>query len=86
MSKGILVMDMPKNCITCPFSSNKDGVIYYCRAINLNVASINERASACPFKECPKKINNTLYGELMFHKEAVAGWNACIDEILGGSE
>lgn len=83
MSKAILVMDMPINCRSCPLSTQLKEY-YLCKATGHCVfpGPTCPPKEICPLRECPKKIKNTLYGELMFHKEAVEGWNACVDEIL----
>lgn len=89
MSKAILVMDMPSSCDVCDFVT-VDGMVgnmtctnplsneYGCDVTDY----IGCRAGGCPLKEAPKKPDYPPINESSF----VAGWNACIDEILKGSE
>ena len=100
MAKAILVMDMPESCAKCEFCReirenqhccervvNTVGV---CKRIELDVEFYQyEKPNWCPLKEVPEK---TVTMELsVAHSESVEmgyreGYNACIDEILGGNE
>lgn len=85
MSKAILVIDMPKNCRECPLAKNESIVLeeaYNCLPKRKWVTDreCESRPNWCPLKEVPQKQENlptNIYRE---------GWNACIDEILKGSE
>ena len=71
MNKSILVLDTPKSCYDCPVTE--------CAADDMSITSRN---ADCPLKPVPEKpdyppINSESY---------VAGYNACIDEILGKQE
>lgn len=91
--KAILIMDMPKNCAECNLCSSQDGE-YFCipddftHYLDESYVSHNttERPEWCPLKEVPKKRRTigkeSENDQLCFN----GGYNACIDEILEGSE
>jgi hypothetical protein len=77
MAKAILVMDMPKYCIECPFCTEEEE----CIAFDVNTIEVDILAYKpkwCPLREVPQKKELWSKFEL--------GYNACIDEILGGGE
>ena len=83
MSKAMIVMDMPDSCSDCrlcypsiiPICVAKDRVILK--------EKLGRKQRWCPLKEVPeKKEPDSLTDSIYF--EAL-GYNACIDEILGGS-
>ena len=82
--KAILVIDMPKDCRECP--------CFYdwicCQAKSgLNVEG-DEIPRGCPLKPMPEKmkVNYDFIASCEVTEKVVAmGWNACIDEILGGN-
>lgn len=84
MSKAILVMDdMPKNCAECPMLTPELTCHYYGNWSKDRVFLKGDiKPDWCPLKEAPKKPDYPPINESSF----VAGWNACIDEITGGSE
>ena len=86
MAKAILIIDMPNSCAECRlFGSHYSDMT--CRA---NGRSINypypkeKKQEWCPLREAPKKI---VYTEGLSQSKLseVKGYNACIDEILGGA-
>lgn len=82
MSKAILVMDMPKNCNECDVICTK----YYSALHNGDIAVLT-KPNGCPLKELPQRkglLNQLPMYDTDTHYEQ--GWNACIDEILKGSE
>ena len=93
MAKAMLIMDMPRACAVCPFCYKADlmsqGIylyeqLYRCRMETEDVEDVyledvlNKKPSWCPLRECPQKKELWSKFEL--------GYNACIDEILGGAE
>lgn len=87
MSKAILVIDMPKNCRECPLAKNESIVLeeaYNCLPKRKWVTDreCESRPNWCPLKEVPQKPDYPPIDECSY----VAGYNACIDEILKGSE
>lgn len=86
MSKAILVIDMPKNCAECPCYNETD--FYHCNLNDKYIAfdqSLTERPNWCPLKEVPQK--QTIHSiDTPHHRWAKNGYNACIDDILEGSE
>lgn len=75
MSKAILVMDMPKSCNECDVICTK----YYSSLQNGSLEVLT-KPSDCPLKELPQKKKHTLYSIGAYN----TGYNACIDEIIGG--
>ena len=72
MSKGIVVVDIPKSCYYCSlYASGSD-----CFIVN---------GTNCPIKPMPE-IDNKNYFPDEFLDGMAIGWNNCIDVILGGSD
>ena len=84
MSKAILIMDMPSSCSECPIHSiNVCGDIC-CRKRNGRNCII-DKPIWCPLRKCPtKQDENAQITESDYYR--TQGYNACIDEILGGGE
>lgn len=96
MSKVIAIIDRPDNCQKCwfsachyslPLSTRRKG--YSCKIQEPNKRVVEDfdydaevYLSSCPLKEVPKKPDYPPINESSY----VAGWNACIDDILKGSE
>lgn len=82
MSKAYLIMDMPNSCDECNFI---DECYHYCdipwfgKDVSDYVACRHED---CPLRELPQKYDEKDSG----YDEWQEGYNACIDEILKGSE
>lgn len=83
MPKAVLVMDMPECCADCPCSCfERDNPI-----LNLICGVTQEDAynvgkpDWCPLRELPEKKTGNSYMNSK-EKGIVAGWNACLDEIL----
>ena len=91
MAKAILVMDIPTSCDVCEFArENRSNDLYCDNPLSMQYGKdisdyILCRADGCPLKEVPKKQrHHSIDNE--FQRGAKTGWNACIDEILKGSE
>lgn len=93
MSKAVLVMDMPENCIKCRFSypardMHTGKYMGGCRIIQtMAVRDSTTKPNWCPFKQMPEKI---AVGELdaMDNPKGydcgyLDGWNGCIDVMCG---
>ncbi len=78
MSKAILVMDMPSNCLQCEFSTD-DNFTCFC-VVNSMECSTVKRPDWCPLRPAPEK-RHTL--DNFWEMCANIVRNACIDEILG---
>ena len=81
MSKAILVIDMPKNCSSCPCCYIPEYGNDMCQAMDDKEIGINEKEKPdwCPLHEAPERdlsfVRNNAY-----HYQR--GWNACVDKIL----
>ena len=82
MAKAILIMDMPNKCHECPFAyitlSERECFV---KDMDIDVDVKREKPSWCPLRECPQKREKSNY-----YTDWSVGYNACIDEILGGGE
>lgn len=76
--KGILVIDMPTDCIKCPLA---DG---YC----WNIFPTKGRADGCPLRPLPeRKDEGSVLKPLPFEVYMYRyGFNECLDEIAGETE
>ena len=86
MSKGIIVVDIPKYCDYCPAGSFESGVECLVAPEGHCVLSYGfhiEKPDWCPIKPIPEKIESDSRNA---HEDFdyVCGWNACVDEILKG--
>lgn len=83
MEKCILVMDMPSKCAECNF--HQYGICHAVRkCITGTPKELKSKPYWCPLKPMPNK-KSTEYNPCR-NPYIVEGYNACIDEILGGSE
>ena len=76
MAKGIIVVDIPKDCWSCDYIDSQ-----WCALTNKNVPNGNAQKH-CPIKPMPEKysIDGTMHEVDI---DVAIGRNACIDEILG---
>lgn len=72
MSKSILVIDTPKNCTVCEYYDKENDE---CKKNEF----VDDIGYHCPLKPVPQK----QYASPM--NGYIAGYNACIDEILEGA-
>ena len=81
MSKAVLVMDMPEDCLECPCMR----MVYEYRICQVKRKACGEdehnRPDWCPLRELPEKQKADT-DLLTMESGIVAGWNACLDEIL----
>ena len=97
MSKCVLVMDMPKDCLHCKLRKVlhiRDKYYQHC-GLDTNGYCLESffkeddlkdgfKSEHCPLREFPKKKE---YDGLMEYDDIYAdGYNACIDELLKGEE
>ena len=90
--KAILVIDMPKNCITCPYRFSKwneeVGTFHICSICDerLREEDFGEnRADFCPLKHMPHK--REAIGILNdYERGKILGFNSCLKIILGEEE
>ncbi len=83
MSKGYILVDVPKSCRDCEFFG------FVCRITNEKCEYYNEdgRPDWCPIRELPKKME--VCGRYPQPGEPVPsyriGWNKCIEqmEVIG---
>ena len=100
MAKAMLIMDMPRACYVCPFCYKAELIakgnylyeqLHRCRMEPLDVEDVYlddvvyKKPTWCPLREVPQKKQGGDYTSLIIIGER-KGYNACIDEILGGGE
>ena len=98
-NKSILVMDTPENCESCAcaqiaFDSElfREGELYCLMKLKSVEENMYEnRPDWCPLKPVPNKKEvieiPRIPSTLDFRRRGFQdGWNACIDEIIGGDE
>ena len=78
MAKAILIMDIPSNCFRCRLSE-----LAHCKITKMCHIGDN-RPAWCPLREVPQKKDTTYHP--CRNPYVTEGYNACIDEILGGAE
>lgn len=76
MSKSILVIDTPKNCTVCEYYDKENDE---CKKNEFVVCYEHDIGYHCPLKPVPQK----QYASPM--NGYIAGYDACIDEILEGA-
>lgn len=86
MSKAILVMDMPTDCEDCPLFQDGNKEMRECKAKRTGTEwdYYKVRPDWCPLREVPQKQQILSYPRYKENDYAY-GYNACIDEILGGA-
>ena len=91
MSKSVLLIDTPENCLDCQFCYELDEGVEACcsisdddkdtslmKKINYEYGYCQGKPDWCPLKELPNKKN---WGEIF--NGNVKGWNDCLKEIVG---
>ena len=74
--KAILVINMPRDCLACPFL---DDICFPKRKFEKGFP-FDERPKECPLKPLPQKMS---WGHT---SEYIDGYNACLDAITGETE
>ena len=88
MSKAMLIMEMPSSCVECPCSC----LVYEhneCEVLGKKITLDDKyeiRPTWCPLREAPKPKEDNLSLHIPYNEGFINGYNACIDEILGGGE
>lgn len=96
MAKAVLIMDMPEDCKQCVFCRGLNACKlkkYLVRDKICTVYTVDKQIMEggkpdwCPLRELPEKIPELKSGyeeiSKSIHRD---GWNACLDEILGGKD
>lgn len=88
MSKAVLIMDMPKNCLECPIGKNMSISIETCISCPFGKCAIDSEAETipdwCPLRPMPEKEEEKKT-DIAYDIIIKRGWNACIDELTAGS-
>ena len=80
-------MNMPDSCVGCPICQRADDNLYYCMATFKIIVDVWLKAHWCPLRELPQKREEGYAKDVGLRDCGfIDGWNACIDEIMKGSE
>ena len=88
MSKSVLVIDTPENCISCSISRDCSNILEACTFCPITGKCVLDKDAEmipewCPLKPLPEKMTGVVPTE---HWGGVKkGWNGCIDAITGGN-
>lgn len=87
MSKSVLVIDTPENCISCPISRDCSNILETCTFCPITGKCVLDKdaeviPSWCPLKPLPEK-STTENDMTDYQCGMVDGRNQCIDEITG---
>lgn len=89
MSKSVLVIDTPKNCMECHLLTLlMIGGKPTCMATRNHVYSDklkSEKPEWCPLMDLPEK-DTGIYPTNTVDSGYAEGWNTCLDEITGGED
>lgn len=81
MSKSVLVIDAPENCISCIYV----GIFhYFCRINCRDIKDVSTNPDWCPLKPLPEKMIIPRGARNTDGSEYAFGYNTCINEITGG--
>ena len=84
MSKGIIIVDIPRDCRDCPMRSLADDCI--CGRNVMEYRHNKSKPDWCPIKELPIRLEeiNCSHSMSDYQRKGFSrGWNACLDEIEG---
>lgn len=88
MSKSVLVIDTPNNCMECLMLTETHECIMQSKEANYNAYSYTKLQEGCPLRKLPEKMQ--VCGKYPQPDGIVPsykiGWNACIDAITGGAD
>lgn len=84
MAKAMLIMDMPTTCSECMLC-DLNGCCLALKMVEFCEYRYDQKQKWCPLRECPKKKDTDNCKTELYRGKCV-GYNACIDEILGGGE
>lgn len=95
MEKGIIVVDLPKQCYGCRFCKNyiitshwwgEDTHEIHCVAYGnkiLEKIPNNDKPAWCPIRPVPDKLNESSDPYDEYDTGYCMGWDSCLEKILG---
>lgn len=90
MSKAVLVMDMPECCADCPcsFFERDNPILNLICGVTQEDAYNVGKPDWCPLRKLPEKKETTYpqacYTNSYWTDEMKAGFNICLNEMVGG--
>ena len=86
MSKSVLVIDTPENCISCSISRDCSNILETCTFCPITGKCVLDKEAEsipdwCPLKPLPEK-STTENDMTDYQRGMVDGRNQCIDEIV----
>ena len=87
MSKAMLIIDMPNNCIDCMLSYDSASCqITGERFWKDGFEPDNQILHNCPLRPLPTLKEDNSIIHLERYEGYLEGWNDCVKEMLGGAE
>ena len=85
MSKSIVTIDTPENCVDCDMTTLSGcGIEHpYCAVLNRFLDNPDIVQEDCPLKELPKSRLCNYYDFEHYTSGYDKGWNDCIEQITG---
>ena len=82
MAKGILIVNVPKNCRTCR-RTEETGRVLSCCECGKPILDFNERPEWCPIKPMPerKEITGFVNPKDLGASLLAEGWNQSVDYV-----
>lgn len=76
MRKGVILVNIPKDCRECPMRSLADDCV--CGRNVMEFRHSKSKPDWCPIKPLPKRVSA---GDRKYMNEYEKGWNDCLDKI-----
>lgn len=93
MSKSVLVIDTPENCISCSISRDCSNILETCTFCPITGKCVLDKEAEtipgwCPLKPLPEKKEYVVpIDNVESQKDIIAvGWNTCLREITETSD
>lgn len=83
MTKGIILVDIPESCEKCDYRGYRSPERGQWCVLKSEHNNNETKPDWCPIKPMPEKIIYKSRQGLL-QEQIALGWNACIDDILGG--
>lgn len=86
MSKKVLVIDTPENCLECPLGDNMSCAMETCIICKVKRKTLIDKECEtipewCPLMDLPEKDDVDTSDFDAFNAGYVEGWNTCLGEI-----
>lgn len=88
MSKSVLVLDTPENCISCSISRDCSDILETCTFCPITGKCVLDKEAEtipdwCPLKPLPEKMDSLYFTRGGKSPDYKMGWNDCLNAIKG---